>query len=274
MDDFTEFRARTATRDPRPSAVLAEAALLLEDDPRWKLVVVLHARGTAEEFHIALELSRSDNLHRRCLGADILGQLGWADQTFHDESVLRLIEMLKDSDEDVLNSAGIALGHRRDGRAIPALLNLMRHTSKEVRFGVVAGLTGHDDIRAIKALIELSRDPETEVRDWATFGFGSQSGLDTPAIRAALLDRMSDEDEDVRGEALAGLMERRDVRVADLVRTELQRGCAGPLVLQAAAELKDAALLPLLKQALERAPLDDGYYLGLLEEAIAASNGS
>ena len=39
-----------------------------------------------------MELSRSDVPDDRCIGADILGQLGWLENSFLEESVSRLIE--------------------------------------------------------------------------------------------------------------------------------------------------------------------------------------
>jgi len=74
--------------------------------------VLIHYRGTAEEFTLGLEHCDSDDPLDRVTGAYILGQLGWADSTFLDESVKVLIPMLKDSDSNVVSCAATALGHR------------------------------------------------------------------------------------------------------------------------------------------------------------------
>jgi HEAT repeat protein len=51
------------------------------------------------------------------------------------------------------------------------------------------------------------------VRDWSVFGLGVQGSVDSPEIREALLERLSDPNEDVREEAAVGLGKRQDLRL-------------------------------------------------------------
>jgi HEAT repeat protein len=74
---------------------------------------------------------------------------------------------------------------------------------------------------SIACLIDLSRDDSSQVRDYATFGL-RLTACDTPAIRQAFVDRLSDEDAEVRGEAMLGLAENKDPRVIAAIRAELQ----------------------------------------------------
>ena len=68
-------------------------------------------------------------------------------------------------------------------------------------------------------LSDLSRDADEEVRDWATFGLGSLTEVDTPELRETLLARLVDTDDNTRGEAVIGLAKRHDPRVvAPLIR--------------------------------------------------------
>jgi HEAT repeat protein len=73
------------------------------------------------------------------------------------------------------------------------------------------------------------------VRDWATFGLGNLSDLDTTEIRDALAERLSDTDCDTRCEAILGLARRADERAVRAVSKEFELPSVGTLAIQAAA---------------------------------------
>jgi HEAT repeat protein len=77
-------------------------------------------------------------------------------------------------------------------------------------------------------------DDDQDVRDYATFGLGSCSDLDSPGIREALLQRVADSFADVRYEALVGLGKRRDVRVVPHVLRALHESPTNDWVIEAA----------------------------------------
>lgn len=211
--------------DPTPSEDFVKAYKVnkfldaLDDDWSSPLAIVQY-RGGQTEFEIGKRYAASSDSEDRQVGADVLAQLGWSDRTFLDESVAILISLLDDEDENVIADAAIGLGHRCDEQAIPALVRHAVHPNPRVRFGVVFGLSCHADPLAISTLIQLSTDPDVKTRDWAVFGLGSQFQVDTPELREALFQALSDDDEDVRGEALVGLAERRDERVIEALRNE------------------------------------------------------
>jgi HEAT repeat protein len=263
-----EARTREARNDPRATHELITLALTeLDEDAAWDAVVLLHYRGTKEVFDAARRLCASTCPQERTLGANILGQLGIPKRSFPRESVGLLRRLLEvERDEDVLDAICIALGHIHDPTAIPSLARLKAHPSDQVRYAVVFGLLGFEDPLAIKTLIELSRDPDDLVRDWATFGLGTQIDVDTPEIRAALLARVSDEDEETRGEALLGLARRHDPRVLEPLIKELEYYPEARYnhSLEAAGEMADARLLPVLTRLKQSAGADDKQ----LDEAI------
>ena len=221
---------------PSRAAVEQYRAALERDEDSAHLALVTY-RGTREELDLGLEYSFSNDPLDRQTGTRILGELGWDERTFLDESVTRLIAMLADTDHQVIYSAAIALGRRGDPTAIPYLLPLATHPDSLIRFGVVCGLSGYEDDDVIKALIDLTNDEDIDVRDWAVFGLGSQIDTDTAAIRQALWRAVDDSSSDVRGEALVGLAKRRAPGVIDAIIREWRdheeiRG----LSLEAAAE--------------------------------------
>jgi len=133
---------------------------------------------------------------------------------------------------------------------------------------------------AVACLLRLTRDPDAAVRNWATFSLGTQSDVDSPEVRRALLDRLGDGDPpeaardeiDASAEAAMGLARRHDPAVRPWLARQLARPEheVGNLVVDAAGELGDPVLLPALL-----ALRDAGWHLhpqephpGSLQEAI------
>jgi HEAT repeat protein len=198
--------------DPRADEELISAALLLnsDDDSYWDLLWTLHRRDSLELLNRAGELCQSPETAKRRLGADILGQLGAPDRKFPKQCLATLLGVLKEEkNADVLEAILIALGHLGEPEAIEHALQFRVHPDPGVRHGVVFALLGHEDERAVEGLIALSQDEDAHNRDWATFGLGTQIDWDTPAIRAALLERLDDVDFDTRCEAINGLARRK-----------------------------------------------------------------
>lgn len=217
-------RIREAHNDPRTAEELVSLALSEQDEnAAWDIVVILHLRGTQEVFDAAVLLCHSRCTAEQTLGANILGQLGVPEHTFPDESVDILLALIQpDRDADVLDAACIALGHIHEPRSIPAICTLASHSNSEVRYAVAYALAGFTDEFAIETLILLTSDPEESVRDWTMFALGSQSEVDTPEIRDALVRGITDQSEVVRGEALIGLAIRHDDRVIEPIIRALQ----------------------------------------------------
>ena len=180
-----------------------------DDDARWAAIRELHALGTREVFERGATLCRSSCPEERIAGADILGQLN----AYADESMSILASMLDDGEANVLESVVHSLGQQQDARTIEALSRLSRHDAPNVRWAVATALEDLiGDERAEKVLLTLMRDGDQSVRDRATFAVGSLSDHDSPRIRAALAERLRDDDRCVANEAALGLARRRDAR--------------------------------------------------------------
>lgn len=238
----TDGSKNDARDDPRPTEELLAGALD-NDDPNC--VLALQYRGTREVFDAAATLCQSPVAKQRGIGVWILGQLGVTSPTFVAESVDVLLAMLNNEpDTETLENIVVALGHRRDPRAIDPVVALQHHPAAYVRYGVALALMSFDDDRAVDTLITLSADADDMVRDWATFGLGSIQDVDTPAVRQALIARIDDPDDDTRGEALVGLARRRDPRVTAAIRRELAITPVSEFAVRAATEFPDTSFLP------------------------------
>lgn len=258
--------------DTTPSRVVVERyrQAIHDEDQEASLALVTY-RGGKEEFDLGIEYAASADPDDRATGADLLGQLGWGERSFLAESVAILISLLDDADDYVVFRAAVALGHRNDPAAIPALLNKVHHENPQVRFGVVFGLSEHEDDRAIKALIQLSADEDREVRNWSVFGLGSQIEADSFEIREALRQALSDPDHEIRGEALVGLAHRGDNTVIPELLYEWRDEDVSVLSLEAAEITKDPRLHHRLSQFTQTLDIgDDSYFAGKLAKAIEA----
>jgi HEAT repeat protein len=197
-------------------------------DEAWQAIHALQAIGTREVFDMSAALCGSNEPLKRARAADILGQLGKTSENptphFPDDCFRSLTGMLDaETDPVPLSSVIAALGHLGNPAAIPLILPFSYHPDPGVRFGLAFALGCFaDDQRSVSTLIKLMSDKDGEVRDWATFGLGVLGAFDSPEIREALFQNLSDEDEDVQEEAMAGLAKRKDLRAVPHVITALE----------------------------------------------------
>ena len=282
--------------------LLDELALPETDgDEYWERVRCLHTRGGRDVFKLALEaLNGPDGLYRRA-GADVLSQLGYKeDKPFTDETIPHLLDRLRDSTEpEALVGILGALGHLGFGYgeafdenrriALPWLRQLRTHYDDAVREALVAALNsavnGPDElsIEAALLLCELTRDQARDVRDWATFWLEelpTMFDLDLPEVRRALWQRVTDEDQEIRVQAISGLANHGDRSVIPILIKEIELeakdvetndGLVWLNVFEAAKTFADPALLPALR-VMESA-LQVRERLNWCEEAIEACRG-
>jgi HEAT repeat protein len=258
--------------ESRSTRELIEAALVEPDEEAYsEMLTTLHFRGTREVLDAARELCASEEADRRSLGAAIMGQLGFPERAFPEESSAALLEMLAaEENAEVLEAIAVSLGHLQTIAAVEPLVKLKNHPNARVRESVAFGLKAHEDTRAIAILMELTADQDKEVRNWATFALGQQINIDTPEIREALLRRTDDDDREVRCEALLGLARRKDERVIDPLIKELSTESPMDLALEAATNMADERLLPLLIAFRKTGRADKE----LIDEAIIACGGA
>lgn len=231
--------------DPRTVEDLINAALTESEEAAWDAVCALQWRGTHEVLETACILCRSQCPQERCLGADILGQLGVEKRTLPQAAIKTLISLLDtETDIEVLEAALVAVSHHDAPQAIPTVSRYAYHPEARIRHAAVLALTGYEDRTAIERIIALTQDANAHVRDWATFGLGTQLETDTPEIRNSLADRLDDPDADTRGEAFIGLARRGDRRVVPALMRELTSRLVGSLAVEAAEMIRAPELHP------------------------------
>lgn len=252
-----------------------------ESDAYWSIISKLQSSQDPQTLETAILFCKGYNYKMRCIGAAVLGQLGYANvdnKIFGTERFSTLIRLLSNeakgsADVRVLANVCLALGHLRDSRAITEISKLANHYSDDVRLSVACSLSGFDDARAIQSLIELMDDPNSEVRDWATFAIGSLIKSNKPNILDALHTRISDENADVRNEAILGLALRGDERARGALALELTNQVATPLF-EAVVAMPSVGLVPVLLAARRIGIPWPDHFEVLWEQAIAACRGT
>lgn len=232
------------------TVALARREPVLESDEYWAHVRVLHFRSGREVFDASVELCSSQDAISRAVGADVLAQLGVrhgvAEFPFADESEGILVALLTDAEPMVTASALHALGHL--GRGEPSeLAGLAAHASEDVRCALAYALGGRTDAISGATLIRLSADEDADTRNWATFALGSLSEEDYPAIRDALVARLAEPDDEIRGEAILGLANRGDERAVQPLLHELSMPDVLSLAIDAAGAMPRPEFIPYLE---------------------------
>ena len=166
---------------------------------------------------------------------------------------------------------------------VPALLGLAGDPDGDVRWQAVSSLPlvagSPPSPEVVQGLLQALGDGDAEVRDQAVFGLGLQLDADTPAVRDALAAHLDDERGDTAAQAARALAQRGDERVLEVLQRRLAPVDEEALAdledgwVEAAADLADARLLPVL-QALRARPDLDAAVLEEVDTAIAACSAS
>lgn len=275
-EEFQQIKRELTTLPLEALVQIAIQNLMAEEEnPDYSAQIFaideLQSRSTPETLASMIALLSSLDIYEREVAAWVLGQMQSGEGEYHafqDEAVDALLQGLARWHDDprTLESIGVALGHRNDPRAIPALVALKAHPDARVRFGVVFGLDAFEEPLAVATLLELTGDPADKVRNWATFAF-TYLNADSPTIRAALFARTTDPDIDIRSEAIEALAVRHDSRTLPALLAAIADGANGSPILDAARQIADPQLYPVL---VALRGMVNSWDNDTLEEAIAA----
>lgn len=218
----------------------------------WKYISELRKRKTEDIFDNAIELTKSEISKEKIIGINILAQFGYP--RLHLKEILNtFFKLLKtETDKNILSSLLYGIGHNNEkltDKQIEIICSYQNHKSINVKHSLVSSLLGIEKTEAINTLIKLSKDKDSDVRDWATFGLGTQIELDNELIREALWNRIDDNDEATRDEAIFGLAKRKDKRIKEILKTELENlNEFGSLILESIEEYNDKDFINLIEK--------------------------
>lgn len=213
--------------EPRPLLELFELAYESEGDAYGDVLAELHHSGLRTTFEIARAWTFDPDEERRCVGLDVLGQLGIGQTARRPDwphrpatiALLRRVLHEPDVPVDVLQSAIIAARHQSAGALLHDVIAFAHHEDEDVRSAVTFAVTflrPDGDERwypaapeIVDTLIGLCADESAEIREWALLHLRTLEAEDrpneSPGALAAYMAGAEDEDSDVRFEALQAL---------------------------------------------------------------------
>lgn len=227
----------------------------------WKNILELRTRPNKKVYNQAYKLALSESEKEKIIGIYVLAQLG-LEPRFQQKKTVELYFKLLENERSpkVISAILSSIGHNNknlDEHQISKIIEFKNHTYSEVRFQLTLALSCLENKKVIKTLIELSEDKYSFIRNWSTFALGSQLELNTVEITQALWNRINDQDQETKLEAITGLANRKDIRVKEIIKKELQSGDFGVLLFDAIESLNDKDFLPLLNKNLKLAENDD-----------------
>lgn len=218
-----------------------------EDAETWWVVAdTLGKRADEETYEALARLCVSEDAREREFGVDAIAQFGVTSEGEKPfvERTLPLMQKMAttEGNPQVLRSVLAALGHQGDPRGLPQVLDIIgREGHKRTMTDAIAlaDVLPGDHPEGLALLIDMTSDEADEVRDWATAGLAALDA-DTPEIREALVARLDDTDLHTVAEATRGLAERGDARAEAGVKRVLAESddeYARELVTEAASKL-------------------------------------
>tara|TARA_R110002096_G_scaffold434683_2_gene657349 strand:+ start:789 stop:1598 length:810 start_codon:yes stop_codon:yes gene_type:complete len=219
----------------------------------WKNVRELRKRPNNEVYNRAYKLAESESEKEKIIGIYVLAQLGFDPRFLQAKTVELYFKLLEDEKSPKVISAILSsISHNNENlneKQISKLIEFKTHKFVNVRFELALALSCLENENAIKTLIELSNDKDSDTRNWATFGIGTQLDNDTEEIRTALWNRVTDKDEITRLEAISGLAKRKDRKIKEVLKTELENiDENGSLILESIELFNDKDFIPLLEK--------------------------
>lgn len=228
----------------------------------WDYITELSFRPTKIVSEKAYELANSKSEKKKIIGIYLLAQLGFNPRFKQKKTVNLYFKLLKkEKSPKVISAILSSIGHNNEilnENQILQLIKFKKHNYSKVKFQLVMSLLGLENENAISTLIELSQDKYSDIRNWSTFGLGSQIEINNAEITKALWNRINDENQETKLEAIVGLANRKDSRIKEIIKRELKNGEYGTLLFDAIETLNDKDFIPLLMENLKLAKNDNG----------------
>ncbi|MBL4706681.1 MAG: hypothetical protein JKY54_19280 [Flavobacteriales bacterium] len=230
----------------------------------WDNISELRRRPDQSVFKKAHDLAKSNIDSHKIIGLDVLQQLGFAPRFNKNQTVQLHFELLAEPQSNkVFRSIFYGIGHNNDDLSknqVSKLTEFKTLKDLDVKHALISAISGIENSNAINLLIEFTEHQTSSIRNWATFGIGTLIELDNREIRDALWKRVDDADFETKSEAIVGLANRKDMKVKEIIISELKNGNYGTLLFGAILTLDDKDFLPLLNEILKNAKISENNF--------------
>jgi HEAT repeat protein len=211
-------------------------------------------RGGEHNYMRAYELCFHKNFKLREIGAFILGEVIWTSSEV-ERDIRRLLQRLalEDTSSRVRARAVASLGmrcscfHKICRPLVNIFSSVINDRSPLVRSALAAIILYVPSKKIIPLAEQLLMDEDQNVRHWAAFSTGVRK-WDTQIIRDSLISMLDDSLQEGREEAIYTLSVLGDKRVLPALKSELEKNFKVFRMLEAAANLGEPELVPLLKK--------------------------
>ena len=223
----------------------------------WENIREIRSRPTKKVYQYAYKLSNSSLEKEQIIGIYVLAQLGYHPRMNKKKTLKLYFDLLKTNPTPKLLEALLSsIAHNNDSLSksyISELIKFRYHNYSDVRFQLTLALSGIEHEKAIETLIFLSTDKHSDVRDYATWSLGTQLDINSEKIINALWNRITDSDESTRFEAIYGLSKRKDIRIKEMLKKELEDiNNNGSQILESIEELNDPEFISLIKEQIKK----------------------
>lgn len=163
---------------------------------------------SAQRLRLASRLAVESLAESRVMAAIVLRHVDPADAAAWSRAGHLARQLTYDADPRVQQEAAISFACLAE--EVSTAVSELRHDDRPgVRLAVTLAIGEVRGVAEVEALLALLRDENVEVRRWATFMLAASETTSAdaigPNVELALCQALTDEDREVRGEAMVGL---------------------------------------------------------------------
>jgi hypothetical protein len=221
---------------------------IFQNKDSWKLIKELVKRAPELAYEKGCSSIFNSKKNDKIIGISILSHLYYTN--YNSKQIIDMfLELLKpEEDSEVITLLISTLGDAELTQENIDTLISFKNQNDGVKFALIDAVHGLEQANAIDMLLEFSKDKNLEIRENAVFHLGTVLNLDNLSIRNALWDNITNDNSEIRQQAIYGLAKRKDDRITTVLMKEIEQLDENSfLIFDAIRTLNDKRLIPYLE---------------------------